>query len=188
MLHIKLQLGCLIILLYVAFIYLKEYKKNHGKLKDTFFDELLILGISSVILDGATAYTVNHLDTVNPVLNKILHVLFLGSLDSVIFALFLYMLHMTGAFPKKKYAKIMIFIPFILNIITLFCCMGSLEYVHGKVTNYSMGPSVYTCFAMAAVYIVMTIVTFFRRLDHIERHKRMGIITYMLVLAARAVR
>ena len=184
MLHIKLQLGCLIILLYVAFIYLKEYKKNHGKLKDTFFDELLILGISSVILDGATAYTVNHLDTVNPVLNKILHVLFLGSLDSVIFALFLYMLHMTGAFPKKKYAKIMIFIPFILNIITLFCCMGSLEYVHGKVTNYSMGPSVYTCFAMAAVYIVMTIVTFFRRLDHIERHKRMGIITYMLVLAA----
>lgn len=62
MLHIKLQLGCLIVLSYVAFIYLKEYKNNYGKLKDTPFDDLLILGITSVILDGATAYTVNNPD------------------------------------------------------------------------------------------------------------------------------
>lgn len=183
MLHIKLQLGCLIVLAYVAFIYLKEYKRNHGKLKDTFFDELLILGITSVILDGTTAYTVNHLDTVDPILNKILHVLFLCSLDSVIFALFLYILHMTGAWPEKKPAKMVIFIPFIINIILVFCNIGNLEYIHGKVTNYSMGASVYTCFVMAAIYIIMTLAAFFRRWNYIERHKRVGIFTYLLVLA-----
>lgn len=182
MLHIKLQLGCLIVLTYVAFIYLKEYKKNHGKLKDTFFDELLILGIFSIIMDGTTAYTVNHLDTVDPVLNKILHVLFLGSLDSVIFVLFLYMLHMTGAFPNKRSGKIIIFAPFVVNIAMLFINMNNIEYIHGKITNYSMGVSVYTCFAMAAVYILMTLVTFFRRWNYIERHKRAGIFTYLAVL------
>lgn len=183
MLHIKLQLGCLIVLSYVAFIYLKEYKNNYGKLKDTPFDELLILGITSVILDGATAYTVNDPDCVSPVVNKILHVLFLCSLDSVIFVLFLYILHITGAWPKKKSARVIIFIPYIINIILLFCNTGNLEYIQGKVTNYSMGASVYTCFIMAAVYIIMTVATFFKRWNYIERHKRAGIFTYLLVLA-----
>ena len=183
MLHIKLQLGCLIVLSYVAFIYLKEYKNNYGKLKDTPFDELLILGITSVILDGATAYTVNDPDCVSPIVNKILHVLFLCSLDSVIFVLFLYILHITGAWPKKKSARVIIFIPYIINIILLFCNTGNLEYIQGKVTNYSMGASVYTCFIMAAVYIIMTVTTFFKRWNYIERHKRAGIFTYLLVLA-----
>ena len=99
--YIRLQLGCLAVLLYVGFIYIKECRRFHRKLNETLFDELLIIGIVSIILDGATAYTVNHLDTVPPLLNKILHVLFLGSLDLIIFALFLYMLHITGAFPRS---------------------------------------------------------------------------------------
>ncbi len=100
--YFKLQIGCIIILLYVGFIYVKECRRYHRKLNETLFDELLEIGLISIALDGATAFTVNHLDTVPDILNKILHIAFLISLDSVIFVLFLYMLFMTGAFPKKN--------------------------------------------------------------------------------------
>ena len=90
------------LLLYVAFIYLRECKTHHLTLKKTWFDELLMLGITEVILDAVTAYTVNHLDTVPPLLNRILHTLFLASLDAVIFILCLYVLAISDTYPKKS--------------------------------------------------------------------------------------
>ncbi len=181
--YIKLQLGCLIVLLYISFVYIKECKRYKQRLSRRFFDELLLLGVVSVILDGMTAYTVNHLNEVNSILNMILHALFLTLLDSVIFVLCLYMLYITGAYPKKKIAKAGIFLPFILSVIIVVVNIGSLDYRVGSVTNYSMGLSAYTCFFMSAVYIVFTIVTFFRRWNYIEGHKRISILTYLLVLA-----
>lgn len=180
--HFRLQLGCLSILLYIGFIYLKECRRYHRKLNDTFFDELLIMGIISLFFDGATAYTVNHPDTVPPVLNYIFHIFFLGSLDTVIFVLFLYMVHITGAFPKTKLKRAALFLPFALNIVTLLISSDSLEYVNGAITNYSMGFPVYTCYIMAAVYIILTIIVFFKRWRYIERHKRTSIFTYLAVL------
>lgn len=180
--YFKLQLSCLVILLYIGFIYLKEIRRYHRKLNDTLFDELLIIGIVSLFFDGATAYTVNHLDTVPPVLNRIFHILFLGSLDTVIFVLFLYMVYITGAFPKTKSKQAIILLPFILNIVILLLGSDSLEYVEGTITNYSMGFPVYTCYIMAAVYIILAITVFFRRWRYIERHKRTSIFTYLAVL------
>ena len=181
--HCKLQIGCLIILMYIAFIYLRECRKYKIKLRETFFDEMILIGMISVFLDGVTAFTVNHLDLVNPLLNRILHMLFLISLDTVIFMLFLYMLFITGAFPKNKIMRAVIFAPFSVNVLMLIINIGSLEYISGTVTNYSMGISVYTCFVMVGVYIVMTIATFFRRWNYIESDKRASIFTYLMLLA-----
>lgn len=180
--HIRLQIGCLAVLLYIAFIYFRECKRFHRKLKDTMFDELLLLGIVSVTLDGVTAYTVNHLETVNQILNRVLHALFLAGLDAVIFVLFLYMLFVTGAFPKRKMTRAIVFLPFVANILLVVCNIRSLRYEEGIHTNYSMGGSVYTCFIMVAVYAVLTIVIFFRRWNYMEQHKRASIFTYLLVL------
>lgn len=181
--YCKLQIGCMIVLLYIAFIYLKECRKYGLKLKETFFDELLMLGIASVLLDGITAVTVNYIDIVNPLLNRILHMLFLISLDSAIFMLFLYMLFTTGAFPERKINRFVIFAPFAVNILIVILNISSLEYIEGTVTNYSMGISVYTCFIMAGVYILMTIATFFRRWNHIESDKKNSIFTYLMLIA-----
>lgn len=181
--YIRLQIGCLAVLLYIAFIYFRECKRYHRKLKDTMFDELLLLGIVSVTLDGATAYTVNHLETVNQILNRVLHALFLAGLDAVIFVLFLYMLFTTGAFPKKRVNRLIVFLPFVANILLVVCNIHSLRYEEGVHTNYSMGGSVYTCFIMAAVYTVLTIVIFFKRWNYMEHHKRASVFTYLLVMA-----
>ena len=72
------------------------------KLRPTPFDGLLALGILSLTLDGVTAWTANHPDIVLPMLNRVLHLLFLNSLDSIVFLLFLYFLVSTEGLPKRQ--------------------------------------------------------------------------------------
>ncbi len=179
--HIRLQCGCLAVLLYIAFVYVRECKSY--KIKDNVFGKLLVLGIVSVALDGITAFTVNSQRLVDTTINTVLHALFLISLDSVIFALFLYMLYITGAFPKGKIGKTVVFTPFLINITVVLLNIGNLRYVKGNYTNYSMGVSAYTCFIMAAVYIILTVGAFFRRWRFIESRKRASVFTYLLALA-----
>lgn len=181
--HAKLQIGCLIILSYIAYIYFRQCRLYKQSLEKSRFGAILILGMIEVGLDGVTAYTVNHLDTVSELTNKILHGMFLAGLDSVIFAMCIYMLRITGAYPKKKLYQRFIFAPYVINVILVFININSLEYRQGRVTNYSMGASAYTCFVIAAVYILITFVVFFGRWHYIERHKKAGIFTYLLVLA-----
>ena len=181
--HIKLQSGCLVVLLYIAIVYLRECIQYRRKVTEMPFYKLLLTGIISVSLDGITAFTVNNRDIVDPLVNTILHALFLISLDTVIFILFLYMLRSTGAFPQNRKGQIFLKLPYIINIFLVVLNIGSLEYIQGMTTSYSMGVSAYTCFIMAAVYIVFTIIAFFRQWKYIAVHKRAGIFTYLLTLA-----
>lgn len=182
--HIRLQASCLVVLIYIAFIYLNECRIYRRGIGDAPFFRLLVLGFVSVILDGATAFTVNHREAIPTVVNDILHALFLLSIDLVIFALFLYMLHITGTFPESRRGKMLICLPFAINAVVVVCNIHTLEYIDGAYTDYSMGVSAYTCFIMAAVYIVLTLGTFLRRWNYIAGHKRASIFTYLLVLAA----
>ena len=100
--YCKLQIGCLLVVAYIAFLYVRERRRYEKKLRPTPFDGLLALGILSLTLDGVTAWTVNHLDTVPAMLNRVLHLLFLNSLDSIAFLLFLYFLVSTEGLPKRK--------------------------------------------------------------------------------------
>lgn len=180
--HCKLQIGCLVAVAYIAFIYVRECKRTGRSLKDSLFDELLTVGIICIVFDGLTAYTVNHLDTVNETLNRILHMGYLLSIDTVVFSLFLYMLNSAGSLPKTMRMKVLTYGPFVINVIVVVANITSLEYRIGKVTNYSMGISAYTCYTTVAVYILLTMITFFRQWNHIADHKRTSIFTYLMVL------
>lgn len=181
--YCKLQIGCLVVMLYIAFVYLRERRKHYGKTKPTLFDGLLTLSILSVIFDGLTAYTVNNSGMVDSALNTALHALFLISLDSVIFVVFLYMMSITDAYPKTRLGKMVIFVPFAVNVILVIANIDSLEYINGNTTNYSMGVSAYSCFIMAAVYITMSATVFFKRWNYIESRKRVSMFTYLMVFA-----
>lgn len=116
--YCKVQLGCLFIVSYIAFIYLRTCKRYHKKLSSSIFDELMWLGIACIILDGITAVTVNHLDVVNVTVNRILHMMFLISIDTVIYMLFGFMLKATGALPKNNIKRIILNIPYILKVVS----------------------------------------------------------------------
>ena len=72
----KLQIGCLIIALYIGMIYMRERRIYNIKKRDKLFDLLIIAGIFEIIVDGSTAYTVNHIDKIPGEVNLILHMFF----------------------------------------------------------------------------------------------------------------
>lgn len=182
--HCKLQIGCLVVVLYIAFIYVRECRRTGRSLKESLFDELLTVGIICIFFDGVTAYTVNHLDTVNDTLNRMLHMCYLLSIDTVVFSLFVYMLHSAGNLPGSIEKKLLLYGPFVINVIIVVTNIGSLEYRIGRVTNYSMGVSAYTCYTTVAIYTLFTMVVFFKQWRYIADHKRTSIFTYLMVLLA----
>ena len=69
------------------------------------------MGILEITLDGITAYTVNHLDSVPAVVNMVLHMCFLCSLDIMMFLMFLYLLDITRGIPKNRKKRILLMAP-----------------------------------------------------------------------------
>ena len=181
--YCKLQIGCVSIILYILFIYCKERRRFRQKHKISVFDGLLGFGLMCVLFDGLTAYTVNHLETVNEMVNRILHLFFLLSLDLFIFWLFIYMLSITTGLPERKSKRVILYSPFFINVILVVLNIHTLEYYEGEISNYSMGISAYTCFIMAGIYILLSLTIFFRRWRDIEKNKRVNIFTYLFVMA-----
>ena len=157
----------MLIILYIIFVYLKELKRYGQKHKFSTFDAMLVVGIFSVFFDGVTAYTVNHPEHVDELVNMLFHLCFLVGLDCFIFRLFVYMLSITAGLPKKKSGIWLMYSPLVVNIILVVVNIPQLKYIEGEISNYSMGMSAYTCFAMAAIYILASIVIFFSRWRYI---------------------
>ena len=154
----KLQIGCMLIVIYIAFIYFRERYAYKVKKKEIVFELLLFMGIFSIAFDGITAYTVNRLNKVPALLNDIFHICFLCSLDAIVFLIFLYILDITRGVPKKRKARIFISLPFAVSMAAVILFMPKITYCHGEITNYSMGISVYTCYIMVAVYMLGSVI------------------------------
>ena len=111
------------------------------------------------------------------------HGMFFISIDVLIFLMLLYMVDLTEGIPKKRNRKLLLAANLLVNILVVVWNLPSLEYRQGRAVFYSMGISVYTCFAMAAIYILLTIAHVFRRWNSIESHKRVNLITSLFVVA-----
>ena len=179
--YVKLQLGCLAVIFFIVFSYFREIGVDLKKKNYSLFNAILINAIVYIFFDGLTAYTVNHLDTVSHTANLICHLCFMISIDTMVFLMFLYILSITDGFPRKITKWILICFPYAVNLAILFLTLNSLEFIHGKTTNYSMGFPAYTCYSIVALYFILTFLTFFRRWKYIEKKKSVSIFVYMTV-------
>lgn len=177
MLDIKLQIGCTIALLYIMVVYSRERIRYRLRLRPRIFDALMAVCLVTLLLDGATAYTVNHAETVNPALNLALHGAFLVCIDAVVFVEFLYILDMVRGVPRRHLFRAALCLPFAVNALVVVLFLGTLEYREGPLSRYSMGVSAYTCFAMAAVYTVLAAVLAVRYRRALPAEKRFAILT-----------
>lgn len=180
--YCKLQAGCLLVLLYIAFCYCMERHRLKIKYRNIRFDGLLLLSMFCVILDGLTASFVNDPEYMNMTFNRVLHMLFLAGLDAFIFSCFLYLVSITEGIPKKRWKLFLLWSPFLLNALLVIISIGSLEYRHGEISNYSMGIPAYTCFIMAGIYLLLSLILFFRRWNYMESQNRISIFTYLFLL------
>ncbi|MDO4516509.1 MAG: HD-GYP domain-containing protein [Bacillota bacterium] len=178
----KLQIGCMLIVLYILFLSIRERQLYRVTHRDKLFDWLLVVSVLSVLFDGATAWTVNHLDLVPLPVNGVLHACFLSSLDAMIFFMFLYMLDITRGLPQTRSRKLALALPLLLALAVVILFLPSLEYVRGTVTNYSMGVSVYACYLTVALYTLAAMAVLLHSWKQLNKHKRIIISTYMGVI------
>lgn len=184
--YVRLQLGCVLILLFVGFLYSREAKYYKVKNTDPAFYRIYTLGILNLVFDAASSFCVNNLDIVPPMVNLIVQLLFLYSLDVVIISLCLYYMYLTGIRPKTRLHMILVYLPIFISAVLVFLTSGQIEYIHHPIANYVMGTPAVICYVLAAFYLVITAGIFFRYRKNIERNKKMGMLTYIALLGVTA--
>lgn len=182
MFEFKLQLCCLLIVLYIIVIYLKATRKDKRFRCNRYFDALLIVIPWAIFFDGFTAYSVNHRDVVNGNLNLVAHCLFLIFMDISLILLFLYFLDLTTA-RKGKNLHMIFILPGTVSLVLILAFIKDLYYIDGEITSYSMGKSVYACYASVIVYYLMTAILLIKERRTIEKSKLWGIGVLMSLIA-----
>lgn len=182
--YIKLQICCILLVSYVIFTYIREKHVYDIVEKDVIFETLLKAGTVTIIFDGATAYTVNHLSQIPDIVNDALHLCFLCGINITVFVMFIYILDIVSGIPKSRKIRFLIILPFIFSILGVVLFIGKLDYIQGDITNYSMGMAAYFCFLISIVYTMSSIIVLFNNRKNLESHKLVTLSTNIIAQLA----
>lgn len=180
MFEYKLQIGCLLVILYFVVSYLKE-SANRKISKNKYFVVVLLFAPIAVIFDGITAWTVNHQELVPVAVNQLLHGAFFLTSDITIIFYNLYMIHeMIGIRSKKRLALLLL--PGVVTSVGIFSFLGKLEYIQGQTTNYSVGISVIFCYATLLVHLLILLGIVGVHHQTLEKRKIVGVMYPMILM------
>lgn len=179
---IKLQIGCLVLVLYLELIYIWQTTGKNAKVScNPIFDALMMIIPSLIVFDGLTAWTVNHLEIVPVSLNLVFHAVFFILLSLFMFVMFLHTLSFVKGFPKRFIFRILIILPFIISVILILVFLPELEFIIGKKVNYSMGISVVVCYLVILLYFILIFVFTVRRIKYLEVRKRINVMSFLFI-------
>ena len=149
---LRMEIALFLILAFVAYIYFSAEKERtalHGT-----FSVLLVTVLVNLALDGATVYTVHHLDSVPGLFNDILHRLFLSSMSLVIFLFYQYIAILveeeTGR-PRRLDWPARIF----LALAELGNFLLPITYTVTPEGNYSSGPYMLVPYGAGIFYLLL---------------------------------
>ena len=150
----KTQIACAIIIFFIGVLYFTSTGKKARSSKS--FVALLVCSFAQLIFDVFSVYTVNHLETVSPILNRVIHIIFLGLLETLFYLAYRYLEIMIEEEIGKKIRKYSYTLtPLLVSIAgTIFL---PLYYVESERSNYSYGPAVYMIYIGVAVYLFLII-------------------------------
>ena len=151
--NIRFQIAAAAVLIIIIFDYLRN---PHLKLMSTnAFRAILICTVCNLMLDISTVYTVTHLDTVPPQLNRFLHQLFIASVIMVLFFNFLYVLILNRnqeRLTKRTFGAVIA--PLAISAAVIIA--GKLEFFASDKGAYSYGPMADMVYVCGLIYLVMT--------------------------------
>lgn len=179
MTHFKLQAGCLAIILYIIFVYVKQ-TLNKKIPCNKIFDALLIITPWAVAFDGFTAWTVNNMDIVPEKLNLIAHGMFYVLMNITIIISYTYMLDVTSGIPTNKRKLTFTYFPAVLSLAITLLFLDKTEFIQGATTNYSMGISVFASYASLIIHFGMIFALLIVKHRTIEKRKKMNIVSCLL--------
>ena len=108
--------------------------------------------------------------------------LFFIFMDITVIVTTMYMYDQLVGFSKrKKFKNIIIGIPGALSIILIIAGINNLSYVHGAITDYSMGFSVYVCYVSLIVHYGAVLYLIISRNKFLPRDKKMGTLSFIVI-------
>jgi len=168
----KTQVACAIFILYIGILYFWSAGKKTESSK--WFVALLSCSFFQLIFDACSVYTVNHPETVSPILNRVIHIIFLGLLQVMFYLAYRYLEIIIEEEIGRKIRK------YRFSIIPLLLTMAGniflpVYYVESARSNYSYGPSVYMTYIGVAVYVLFIIFLMVRYRKQIPQKKKRAI-------------
>ena len=182
MYEFKLQIGCLLVVMYVVIFYAKKTWKRQVPC-NKIFDTLLYVAPLAIVFDGVTAWTVNHMNVVPNAVNLVCHLMFFLFMDITVIIVYVYVLDMTIGKNSLKNMMILL-LPGILSVVGIFLFANELHYIQGKTTWYSMGFSVISCYTSLILHGVLIITLLISHRSEIEKDKRNTLEAFLAVVLA----
>ena len=175
---LRMEIALFFVLLFVAIVYFSAGRKN--TLLHRTFSFLLLATLVHLVFDGATIYTVNHLETVPVLLNDILHRIFIGTMILIVYLFYQYIAILveeeTGK-PRKLDTAARIF----LAVAELGALLLSVHYAVTTSGNYSDGIHASVCYITTAFYLFLCVWLFLRNWKQIDPKKKFAIGAALLI-------
>lgn len=174
----KTQITCAIIVLFLGMIALFSSKQKNRASR--WFHILLLTTFCQLIFDVLSVYTVNHLQTVPPVLNRIVHIFYMGLMLGIFFIVYKYLEVIIEEELGRKIRRYQFtVVPFVITLLGVIFL--PLSYVEGVKTNYSYGPAAFMTYIGVAIYLVLIVRLLLQYGKEIPPKKRRAI--YMALLS-----
>mgnify|MGYP002510309506 CR=1 FL=1 len=180
----KTPVTCILIMAYMIGFY---YRKPHIPVRSTkIFQFLTAAAMMNAVFDLITLYTVNNRDIVPEQVNLAAHIVYLLSILSFIYLLFLYMRSYLEASVKFS-GRIMVLqcLPFVISMLGIFVL--PITYEQGSTTDYSLGPKAYALYASLVIYLFLILYYNLRYWQIMDADKRLAIILAVPLYAVTAV-
>ena len=150
----KTQIACAIIIFFIGIFYFTAY--NPKKKSSKWFCALLCCSFMQLLFDIFSVYTVNHLYTVSAVLNRIVHIFYMGFMLAVFYIAYKYLKTIIEEELGSSFRHYnMSVIPLVITILGVIFL--PLTYIETPKGNYSYGPAAFMTYIGVAIYLFLII-------------------------------
>lgn len=158
----RAEIVCAIILFNVLLYSIIYFRKNNSSQ----FIRMCCYAFGHVIFDIITVYTVNKLDTIPAVVNKLCHLMFIYFAILFAYELFIYIMKQSIS---EKLVRIVKKIGQVIVIGYMVAApFFKIEYVKGNVTNYSAGVWISLGYVIAYVFSLIAVMLLFVNIKKIK--------------------
>ena len=149
----KTQLICCIIVFFIGVFYFVSAKNKKSK-SHKWYSALLIVSVLQLIFDVFSVITVNNLDTIPPLVNKLVHQGFMALMLAVFFVVYRYMETVIEEEIGDTYKSVKLaYLPLIISFIGVIVL--PIYYMETPKGNYSYGPGPINIYISIAVYVIL---------------------------------
>ena len=165
MLFYKAQIyGIFIISILLAICFIQIKKKGKA---DKLFILDLICGIINLIFDIASNYTVNHLETVSAMVNRIVHIGFFVSLATMFMLVYRYLVaQVENEIDHTLKGRMLTLMPYF--VVVLLVTVLPIYYMETPVGNYSYGPAPNCLYVCGFIYMFLVIGLMIKHSKHMS--------------------